>query len=122
MQCYQHEAHAVAICQGCNKGICQECVVETQEGPVACQNDTCQEKAKISHFIILRNSRILAQIDKDYRRHAIFYLLIALIFVGFGAYDYVYNKDQIIAGFLISVGAIFGIIGLLAFRRKKLSQ
>jgi hypothetical protein len=58
MNCFYHSEHsAVGICKSCNRGICQACLTEVENG-IAC-TATCVDEVKMLNSMIKRNAGII---------------------------------------------------------------
>ena len=83
MNCYYHpDKVALGTCKHCQRGLCRDCISEIDES-LACK-DRHEEQV---HAIKLVTERTLLQarrIGSVYRRNAIFYSLVGLLFAGFG--------------------------------------
>ena len=109
MICYYHpEKPAVGICKHCQRGLCQDCSALVDD-LLACKN---RHEEQVRSLIQVTETSILQakRAASGYRRNAIFYLLVGLLFTGFGLLQYRFLGLQavffmLIGIFLLYVGA-----------------
>jgi len=119
MKCFNHpDTDAVGICKNCNKGLCQDCLTEVENG-IAC-TATCIYEVKQLNSLINRNKDSYNTASGAHQRNAYIYLSIGLVFIVWG-----YLMDGFF-GFLTIMGAIFFIGAIFSFNNankyKKVSQ
>lgn len=119
MRCFNHENPAVAVCQGCGKGLCQQCVAMVEEDMLACQKQICQDKVKIIHSSIMRNKRIFSALDQDHKRNAMFYIVMGAIFSVFAGIFLYHEVDYVFSAFMAATGGIFLVAGACIIKRSR---
>ena len=101
MNCYYHPNQpAAGICKYCQRGLCQECTTEVDDG-LACKD---RHEEQVAGLSLLTNRNILQakRIGSNYRRNAVFYFLSGSLFAGFGLYQLRFAGLQ--ALFLLFIG------------------
>ena len=83
MQCFNHpHTAAVGLCKCCSRGLCRECVSDLDHG-LACR-DRHEAQVEAMNMIIEKNARIYAAAPKNILIGPVFFLLLGLLFAGFG--------------------------------------
>jgi hypothetical protein len=111
MKCYyHHDRDAVGTCKSCQKGLCQECAVDLTQG-LACKGH-CEEDVKGLIQLIQTNIKLSAtshSLIRSSRKVGLmgagFYVLLGLMFVGWGFHDGL--------SFFIAMGVCFVIYGTI---------
>lgn len=108
MECFAHSGvQAVALCRGCGKGVCRECVRDLGYSGVVC-SDQCQKKVVEYDALYNRSRDILA-------RTRIAYYVVSVLFFTLGGF-FAWQKDYAMAPFFV----LFGMVTLtLAVMREK---
>lgn len=101
MDCFYHPGQpAVGICKYCQRGLCVDCLAEVDDS-LACKNRH-EEQVHAIDTLTSRNLLQAERVGSVYRRNAIFYFLIGILFAGFGLYQLPFAGLQAI--FLLLVG------------------
>jgi len=83
MNCYYHpNQSAIGICKHCQRGLCNDCVAEVDDS-LACK-DRHEEQVHALETLTARNLLQAKRVGSVYRRNAIFYSLVGVLFAGFG--------------------------------------
>jgi len=83
MNCYYHPNQpAVGACKHCQRGLCLECISEVDDS-LACK-DRHEEQVRAIDLLTKRNLLQTGRVGSAYRRNATFYLLVGILFSGFG--------------------------------------
>lgn len=83
MNCYYHPNHpAIGICKHCQRGLCTDCIIEVDDR-LACK-DRHEEQVRALGSLMASNLLQAARVGSVYRRNAIFYFLVGILFAGFG--------------------------------------
>jgi hypothetical protein len=83
MNCYYHpDQPALGICKHCQRGLCTNCIAEV-EGSLACKG-WHEEQVNSLNMLMARNLLQAGRVGSVYRRNAIFYSLVGILFAGFG--------------------------------------
>jgi hypothetical protein len=115
MKCFYHQEYdAIGICKSCGKGLCHECAVDLSQG-LACKS-RCEEDAQKLIRLIQDNIKLSptsSSLIRASRRGgliaAAFYIVIGLLFAGWGIHD-----DM---SLIIALGACMGIFGVVSLVR-----
>jgi sulfite exporter TauE/SafE len=84
VNCYYHpDRPAVGICKHCQRGLCTSCAADV-DGSLACK-DRHEEQVRALEALTARNLLQAGRVGSVYRRNAIFYFLVGILFAGFGA-------------------------------------
>ena len=101
MNCYYHPNQlAVGICKHCQRGVCIACAADI-DGSLACK-DRHEKQVRALDALIARNLLQAGRVGSVYRRNAIFYFLVGVLFAGFGLYQIRFAGLQAI--FLLMIG------------------
>ena len=101
MNCYYHPNQpAVGLCKHCQRGLCIECAVDV-DGSLACK-ERHEEQVHALEALTARNLLQAGRLGSVYRRNAIFYSLVGILFAGFGLYQLPFAGLQAI--FLLLIG------------------
>ena len=101
MNCYYHPNQlAVGICKHCQRGVCIACAADI-DGSLACK-DRHEEQVRALDALTARNLLQAGRVGSVYRRNAIFYFLVGVLFAGFGLYQIRFAGLQAI--FLLMIG------------------
>lgn len=101
MNCYYHTSQpAVGFCKHCQRGLCFACAADV-EGCLACK-DRHEEQVRDLDRLTTRNLLQAERVGSVYRRNAVFYSLVGILFTGFGYYQLRYAGLQ--ALFLLFIG------------------
>lgn len=85
MNCYYHpKKAALGICKHCQRGLCTECIAEVDDS-LAC-NDRHEEQVGAMELLNTRNILQAERAGSAYVTNAIFYLLVGVLFSGYGVY------------------------------------
>ena len=118
MECFYHEGiQACGVCKSCNRGICRECVSEVKNG-VACKN-ICESEAIELDRIISEAKKMVDSANTMINSASgtltdVFYLIVGILFLGYGIYD---NVDLL--KYLGAIFILFGAIGLFRIFKAK---
>jgi len=83
MNCFYHPNQpAVGLCKHCQRGLCNSCAADV-DGSLACK-DRHEEQVRALDLLIARNLLQANRVGSVYRRNAIFYSLVGILFAGFG--------------------------------------
>ena len=83
MNCYYHPNQpAVGLCKHCQRGLCLDCAADV-DGSLACK-DRHEEQVRALDTLTTRNLLQAERVGSVYRRNAVFYSLVGLLFSGFG--------------------------------------
>lgn len=101
MNCYYHpDQPAVGLCKQCQRGLCIACAADV-DGSLACK-DRHEEQVHALDALAARNLLQAGRVGSVYRRNAVFYSLVGILFAGFGYYQLRYAGLQ--ALFLLFIG------------------
>ena len=83
MNCYYHPNQpAIGICKHCQRGLCIACAADVDDS-LACK-DRHEEQVRAIETLTVRNLLQARRVGSVYRRNAIFYFLVGILFAGFG--------------------------------------
>ena len=83
MNCYYHPNQpAVGLCKHCQRGLCSACAADV-DGSLACK-DQHEEQVRALDTLTARNLLQAGRVGSVYRRNAVFYSLVGILFTGFG--------------------------------------
>jgi hypothetical protein len=83
MHCYYHPNQpAVGLCKHCQRGLCIACAADV-ESSLACKGRH-EEQVRDIETLTARNLLQAGRVGSIYRRNAIFYSLVGILFAGFG--------------------------------------
>ena len=83
MNCYYHpDQPAIGLCKHCQRGLCVNCAADV-DGSLACKNRH-EEQVRALDTLTTRNLLQAARVGSVYRRNAVFYSLVGILFAGFG--------------------------------------
>ena len=86
MKCYEHpEVEAIGICKHCQKGVCTDCSTDLGFG-LACK-DKHEKDVEFLNSLIENNKKAYRQSPKSAMAGNLFYLLMGILFIGFGYPD-----------------------------------
>lgn len=86
MHCFNHpEKEALGTCKCCNKGICEDCLIDLGEG-IACKG-IHEDQVEAINLIIRKNAKAYAAAPKNAMIAPAFYLFMGLVFSGFGYFS-----------------------------------
>jgi hypothetical protein len=101
MNCYYHPNQpAVGLCKHCQRGLCIACAADV-EGSLACV-DRHEEQVRALEALTARNLLQAGRVGSVYRRNAVFYSLVGVLFAWFGYYQLRFAGLQ--ALFLLFIG------------------
>jgi hypothetical protein len=101
MKCYKHhEIDALGMCKNCNKGLCNECVVDVGSG-IACRN-SCEQAVKDVNEIISRGKGMCNSTSGSLYRTAVMSGLLGLFFIFYPLFF-----KPFLTSFFLPVGVIF---------------
>ena len=101
MNCYYHpDQPAVGICKHCQRGLCVACAADTGDS-LACK-ERHEDQVQALDALTARNLLQSERVGSAYRRNAIFYFLVGILFAGFGLYQLRFTGLQ--ALFLLFIG------------------
>lgn len=118
MRCFYHpEKEALGICKNCNRGICEDCLVDVDHHGLACKN-TCQEEVREIQALIERNKTSYQRVSRIHYRNAFtfgcFSALLLVMFIAAGVQQGSFvTMPVLIIGFLwlfFMVGCIVNVI------------
>lgn len=83
MICFYHpDRQAVGLCKHCQRGLCLECAADV-DGSLACQGRH-EGQVRALERLTARNLLQAGRVGSVYRRNAVFYGLVGILFAGFG--------------------------------------
>jgi len=83
MNCYYHPNQpAVGLCKHCQRGLCMACAADVDDS-LACK-DRHEEQVCAIDSLTARNLLQAGRVGSVYRRNAIFYSLLGILFASFG--------------------------------------
>jgi sulfite exporter TauE/SafE len=83
VNCYYHpDQPAVGLCKHCQRGLCSDCAADA-DGSLACK-DRHEKQVRAIDELAVRNLLQAGRVGSVYRRNAIFYTLVGMLFGGFG--------------------------------------
>jgi hypothetical protein len=83
MKCFNHAAvDAVAVCKGCGRALCRECVVEVGRS-CSCRN-RCEADVATHNDLVERGRTAYQKTSATYFRSGIFTLLLGVMFLLIG--------------------------------------
>lgn len=83
MNCYYHPTQpAAGLCKHCQRGLCLECAADVN-GSLACK-DRHEDQVRALDTLTARSLLQAGRAGSVYRRNAVFYSLVGLLFGGFG--------------------------------------
>jgi len=83
MNCYYHpNQSAVGICKHCQRGLCIDCIAEVDDN-LACK-ERHEEQVRAIASLMERDLLQAGRVGSVYKRNAIFYFLVGILFAGFG--------------------------------------
>lgn len=101
MVCYYHpDRPAIGLCKHCQRGLCTNCAAEVEDS-LACANRH-EEQVNALDALTARNLLQAGRVGSVYRRNAVFYSLVGILFAGFGYYQLRFAGLQ--ALFLLFIG------------------
>ncbi|MFZ4741418.1 MAG: hypothetical protein ACOYLE_09685 [Bacteroidales bacterium] len=108
MKCFNHpDKDAVGICKNCNKGLCNDCLTEVDNG-IACTT-ICVEEVKLLNSLINRNKQSYKIASVAHYRNAYIYGSFGLVFVFYGIITETLAGLLSVIGILFILGALFSI-------------
>ena len=85
MNCFNHhDAPAVGMCKHCCKGLCAACAADLGFG-LACREH--EEQVRSVHAMLARTARIHSANRSSKYLSPAFFLVLGLLFLGFGVYQ-----------------------------------
>lgn len=106
MNCYTHqELPALGICKHCQKGICMECLHDTEDG-IACKGK-CSEEVIAINRVIEHNKTVIGQTRGNFTSAGILYSALGGVFL-LGPLLYFRRIDP----FPIAIGSLFLVYGI----------
>ncbi len=113
MKCYyHHEADAVAICKSCGRALCPGCAADV--GPGTACKQRCEENVAALNVIVERSKSAYAKAGRVHKRHAIWLLILGLVFIGFGGLPILLSRNYG-ASFMVVFGIVFLLGALFSF-------
>ena len=117
MNCYYHPTQpAVGLCKHCQRGLCTDCAADV-DGSLACKGHH-EEQVRALEALTARNLLQAGRVGSVYRRNAIFYFLIGILFAGFGLYQLPFAGLQAIFLLLIGLFLLYAAIANFLESRK----
>ena len=124
MECYQHtKKMACGICAECGKGVCKECIIDSQNllaCSVECLRLLIEKKEMNEQAKKLYGIGQYASIKRS-NADWISMLLLGVIFTAYGGYitynSYIYSGNLDI--FILALGVVFFVISFLYWKRGK---
>jgi hypothetical protein len=110
MKCFVHpDVDAVGACKHCFKGVCRPCARDTGVGVVC--SPGCEEEVKSIRAMLERSRGMYRVAAKTHSRNAVWFALLALLFIVFGivARPGFMSAYLIAFGVLMFVGAAFSV-------------
>jgi hypothetical protein len=118
MQCFNHhDVLAVGMCKHCYKGLCAACATDLGFG-LACHGEH-EEQVGTVQAMLAKTARIHSANRSGKYVSPAFFLVMGLLFLGFGLY-----QDGFVVSFTAAMGAVFFLYGLflLGVSRKVYAQ
>jgi len=101
MKCFTHsQVDAVGSCKYCSKGMCVQCAKDLGIGIVC--SEPCEAEIRTLHSMVRRNRKMYAFAPKSHLRNAIFCLMLAAPFIGFG----LVSKSRFLSLYLTVSGVV----------------
>jgi len=117
VNCYYHPTQpAVGICKHCQRGLCTDCIAEVDDS-LACK-DRHEEQVRALEALTARNLLQAGRVGSVYRRNAIFYFLVGILFAGFGLYQIRFAGLQAIFLLLIGLFLLYAAVANFLESRK----
>ena len=117
MNCYYHPNQpAVGLCKHCQRGLCIACAADV-DGSLACK-ERHEEQVRALEALTTRNLLQAGRVGSVYRRNAIFYFLVGILFAGFGLYQLPFAGLQAIFLLLIGFFLLYAAIANFLESRK----
>lgn len=117
MHCFYHpEKTAVGICKYCQRGLCTGCISEVDDN-LACK-DRHEEQVNLLEIGEKRSRLHYEQLKSVYRRNAIFYFLVGILFTGFGIFQIRWMGIQGLFLLAIGVFLLYAAVGNYMESRK----
>jgi hypothetical protein len=115
MKCAKHPvADAIAVCQGCGRGICKECIISADSEPASCSKSCTSriEKASLATNALQDRSRLSAIVT------AVFCIGCGAVFALTGILVWLENSQKYwrLVIFMVLSSMIFIVIGFLYAR------
>ncbi|CAA6811497.1 MAG: Unknown protein [uncultured Campylobacterales bacterium] len=108
MKCFIHNNQdSLGTCKYCNKGICQNCMVDTGMG-LACKDDNCKNEVRFLNDLIENNKKIYSKMSKNSLIPNLYTLIFGLIFLGF----HFFIKNDI---FILAIGSFLLAFSILQY-------
>lgn len=113
MQCFNHSQHpAVGLCKCCSRGLCSACASDLGHG-LACR-DRHEAQVEAMNMVIEKNARIYAAAPKNILIGPLFFLLLGLLFAGFG-----YARAGGVTDLPFLTGIAFIIFSVVSYLRSR---
>lgn len=117
MNCYYHPNQpAVGLCKHCQRGLCIACAADV-DGSLGCK-DRHEEQVHALDGLTSRNLLQAGRVGSVYRRNAVFYSLVGILFAGFGYYQLRYAGLQALFLLLIGLFLLYAAIANYLESRK----
>jgi sulfite exporter TauE/SafE len=117
MVCYYHfNQPAIGICKYCQRGLCRDCAVLVDDS-LACK-DRHEDKVYALNLLSERGILNAQRIGASYVRNAIFYLLVGVLFSGFGLLQYRFLGLEAVFFILIGVFLLYAAVANFAESRR----
>ena len=101
MKCYYHpDISALGLCKHCQRGLCKDCITEVDDS-LACK-DRHENQVLAIELVTERTLLQAKRVGSVYRRNAIFYSLVGVLFAGFGLWQVRWMGLQGV--FLLAIG------------------
>lgn len=118
MKCFNHaDIDAVGICKNCNKGLCQDCLTEVDNG-IAC-TDSCVDEVKQVNELIDRNKQAYKTASAAHKRNSWLFGGIGMVFLIFGLQNDGATGLLSIVGFLFLIGAALSMVTSKKYNREQ---
>ncbi len=109
MNCFYHPTRtAIGICKHCQRGLCSECAVLVDD-TLACK-DRHEEQVHLIDQLTQRSLLQSRRLRSGYLRNSIFYLLVGLLFLGFGWIEFRFLGLEAIFFMLIGVFLLYAAL------------
>ena len=113
MHCFNHpQTAAIGTCKCCNRGLCTDSASDLGHG-LACR-DRHEAQVEAMNMIIEKNARIYAAAPKNILIGPVFFLLLGLLFAGFG-----YFRAGGITQLPFLMGLAFIIFAIVSYVRSR---
>ena len=109
MNCYYHpEKIAVSLCKYCQRGLCSECAAPAGDS-LACKG-LHEEHVRAMEALMQKNILQSKRVGSDYLRNTIFYGVVGILFIAFGASQLKWLGLQAIVYVMIGLALLWAAV------------